>query len=55
MDTEKTDIKELQKQLGVTDNKIPYFYVLDKAGKIVAAQNGDFSEDKMDKLEEAVE
>jgi hypothetical protein len=55
MDTEKTDIKELQKQLGVTDNKIPYFYVLDKTGKIVAAQNGDFSEDKMDKLEEAVE
>lgn len=54
MDTEKTDIKELQKQLGATDNKIPYFYVLDKSGKIVAAQNGNFSEDKLDALEEAV-
>lgn len=55
MDTEKTDIKDLQKQLGVTDNKIPYFYVVDKAGKIVATQNGNFSEDKMDALEEAIE
>lgn len=54
MDTEKTDIKELQKQLGVSDNKIPYFYVLDKSGKIVAAQSGNFSEEKLDALEEAV-
>ena len=55
MDTEKTDIKELQKQLSVTDNKIPYFYVLDKSGKIVGAQSGNFSEEKMDALEEAVD
>ncbi len=55
MDTEKTDIKELQKQLGVTDNKIPYFYVLDKGGKIVNVQSGDFSEDKMEAMQEAVE
>jgi hypothetical protein len=55
MDTEKTDIKQLQKQLGATDNKIPYFYILDKSGKIVASQSGNFSEDKMDALEEAVQ
>ena len=55
MDTEKTDIKVLQKQLGAEDNKIPYFYVLDKSGKIVAAQSGNFSEDKMDALEDKVE
>ena len=55
MDTEKTDVKELQKQLGATDNKIPYFYVLDKTGKIVHAQSGDFSEEKLEAMEEAVQ
>ena len=55
MDTEKTDVKELQKQLGVEDNKIPYFYVLDKDGKIVEAQSGKFSEAKMEKLADAIE
>jgi hypothetical protein len=55
MDAEKTDIKELQKQLGVDDNKIPYFYVLDKEGKIVEAQSGKFTEAKMDKLQDAIE
>jgi hypothetical protein len=54
MDTEKTDIKELQKQLGVDDNKIPYFYVLDPEGKIVEAQSGKFSQAKMEKLEDAI-
>lgn len=55
MDTEKSDIKEVQKQLGVTDNKIPYFYVLDKNGKVLEMQSGDYTEDKIDNLEEAVE
>lgn len=55
MDTEKTDIKELQKQLGVEDNKIPYFFVLDKTGKIVEIQSGKFSDAKMEKLQEAIE
>lgn len=54
LDTEKTDIKAIQKQLGVTDNKIPYFFVVDKNGKVLAVQSGDFSEDKVDALEEAV-
>jgi hypothetical protein len=55
MDTEKTDIKTLQKQLGVDDNKIPYFYVLDKDGKIVEIQSGKFTEAKMEKLENAIQ
>ncbi len=55
MDTEKTDIKEIQKELGVTDNKIPYFYVLDKTGKIVHVEKGSYTDAKMDALEEAVE
>jgi len=55
MDTEKTDVKELQKQLGVDDNKIPYFFVVDKEGKIVEVQSGKFSDAKMEKLQEAIE
>ncbi|MDX2172487.1 MAG: hypothetical protein SFY56_05160 [Bacteroidota bacterium] len=55
MDTEKTDIKAQQKLLEITDNKIPYFFVLDKDGKILEVQSGDFKEAKVDKLEDAVE
>jgi len=55
MDTEKTDVKELQKQLGVEDNKIPYFFVVNKEGKIVEALNGKFTDEKLEKLEDAIE
>lgn len=55
MDTEKTDIKAIQKQLQIEDNKIPYFYVLDKSDIIIEALNGKYAEEKMDLLEEAVD
>jgi hypothetical protein len=55
LDTEKTDIKELQKQLEVKDNKIPYFYVLNKEGVIVAFESGKFTSQKLTNLEEAIE
>jgi len=55
LDTEKTDIKAIQKKLSVVNNKIPFFYVLDKQGKIVQVQSGKFTEAKLDKLEEAIE
>lgn len=55
LDTEKTDIREIEKQLGVTDVKKPYFYVLDKDGKIVEMQSGSFNEGKLEKLEDAIE
>ncbi|MCE3227402.1 MAG: hypothetical protein K0S32_1953 [Bacteroidetes bacterium] len=54
MDTEKSDIKGVQKALGITDSKIPYFFVVDKDGKILEVQSGDYSEAKVDALEEAV-
>lgn len=54
MDTEKTDIKQIQKDLGIKDNKIPYFFILDKSGKVLTMQSGDFDEKKIEKLEEAV-
>jgi len=55
VDTEKTDIKKLEAALGIVDIKIPYFYVLDKSGKITQTVNGDFNDEKMDLLEDAVE
>src|SRR5574343_660193 len=55
MDTEKTDINKLKEKLGVKDDKIPYFYILDKDGQILEVVTGSFSEEKMDKLEEAAE
>lgn len=55
MDTEKSDIKGVQKLLEAKDSKIPYFYVVDKNGKIVEVQSGEYSEAKMDNLEEAVD
>ncbi|MCW3077399.1 MAG: hypothetical protein JWO32_2008 [Bacteroidetes bacterium] len=54
MDTEKSDITAIQKELGAADNKIPYFYVLDKDGKVLVVQTGKFTEDKMSNLEEAI-
>jgi hypothetical protein len=55
MDTEKTDVKQLQETLQVSDNKIPYFFVLDKEGRVVETQSGKFSAAKLEKLEAAVE
>jgi len=55
VDTEKTDVKTLQQNLGIGDNKIPYFFVLDASGKIVASESGKYSATKLEKLESAVE
>ncbi len=55
IDTEKADIKGMQKTLGVTNPKAPYFYVLDKDGKIVSVQSGNFNEQKLEKLADAVQ
>ena len=54
LDTEKTDIKTLQEELGVKDQRKPHFYVLDPDGKVVATTDGSFSEKKMEILEESV-
>ena len=55
MDTQKTDIKELQKSLGVKDTKIPYFYILNKEGKVIVSESGKFSNQKLEKLEQSIE
>lgn len=53
MDTDRTDMKLQKKILEVQDGDIPWVMVLDKDGKVVEAVSGDFSEDKLEKLEEA--
>lgn len=54
LDTEKTDIKTLQKSLGVTDTKQPHFYVVDPNGQVVAETQGGFTQTKLKKLEDAI-
>jgi hypothetical protein len=55
LDTEKTDIKSLQKSLGVQNNKEPYFFIVDPAGNIKATEQGKFTREKMSRLEDAIE
>ncbi len=50
-----TDIKVLKEQLKPADENIPYFYVLDTNGKIIEVVSGKFTEDKMDKIQEAID
>ncbi|MGZ3885312.1 MAG: hypothetical protein ACXVPD_14275 [Bacteroidia bacterium] len=50
-----SDIKMIKQKLDIKNDEDPYFYVLDKDGKIVEIVSGAFSEAKMDKLEEAVD
>ena len=50
-----TDIKLLKEQLKPTDDSAPYFFVLDLKGKIVEVVSGKFTEDKMEKLQDAMD
>ncbi len=50
-----TDIKLLKEQLKPSDDNQPYFFVLDLNGKIVEVVSGKYSEDKMDKLQDAID
>jgi hypothetical protein len=50
-----TDIKLLKEQLKPSDDGVPYFYVIDLSGKIVEIVTGKYTEDKMDKIQEAID
>lgn len=54
MDTDKFDMKLQADLLGIKDKSIPYIMVLDKDGKIIDTQSGKYSEEKEEKIEEAV-
>lgn len=50
-----TDIALLKVQLKPSDEGIPYFYVIDTAGKIIEVVSGKYTENKMDKIQEAID
>ncbi len=45
-------INNLKKELEIKEKEKPYFYILDKEGKIVYTTNGKFTSKKMEELED---
>lgn len=50
----KGSIKEYREKLSLTNKDIPYFFVLDKTGKIVYITSGEYTPEKLDKMEEFI-
>jgi hypothetical protein len=51
----KGEIKTYKEVLELEGKDVPYFYVLDKAGKIVYTTSGRFTNDKLDEIEEVLD
>lgn len=51
----KGELKTYKEALDFEKKDIPYFFVLDPAGKIIYATSGKYSEEKMDEVEEVIE
>jgi hypothetical protein len=51
----KGDIKPYKEALDFEKKDVPYFFVLDKEGKILYATSGGYSEKKMDAVEAVLE
>lgn len=47
----KGSIKDYREKLSLDDRTVPYFFVLDKTGKIVYTTSGKFTDSKLDKME----
>ena len=48
-------IKNLKKELEIADKDLPYFFVLDKNGKIIYSTSGRYSAKKMEEIEDKLE
>ncbi len=48
------DADGLREKLGLKDKETPYIFVVDPQGRIVHRTQGEFSDDKLDAIEEAV-
>lgn len=46
------DFKTYKEQLGISNKDIPYFYVLDKTGKIIYMTSGKYTDEKMEAIED---
>ena len=51
----KGELKPYKEALDFEKKDIPYFFVLDAAGKIVYATSGKYTDEKMTKIEEVIE
>lgn len=51
----KGELKPYKDALDFEKKDVPYFFVLDPEGKIVYATSGKYTDDKMDKVESAME
>lgn len=51
----KGELKPYKEALDFEKRDIPYFFVLDKDGKILFATSGAYTEDKMDEVEAVIE
>jgi predicted transcriptional regulator len=50
----KGEVSLYKKELAMEDKDKPYFFVLDKEGKIIYTTSGAYSETKMEQIEELV-
>lgn len=51
----KGELKPYKEALDFEKRDIPYFFVLDPAGKIIYATSGAYTEEKLDAVEEVIE
>ena len=51
----KGDITKYKTDLSLEDNDKPYFFLLDKEGKIVYTTSGAYTDEKLEKAEELIE
>ena len=51
----KGEMKIYESALKMTDDSKPYFFVLDKNGKVLLSTSGNFSEKKMEEIESSLE
>lgn len=50
----KGEIKSYKEQLGMEKKDTPYIFLLDKEGKIIYTTNGQYSDDKMEAIEDKI-
>lgn len=51
----KGELKKYKQALDFKKKDVPYFFVVDEAGKIVYATSGSFNDDKLDEIESLIE
>ena len=51
----KGELKKYKQALDFEQKDVPYFFVLDKQGKIVFATSGSYNDDKLDEIESLLE